>query len=69
PKGDHGVKTGFFCWFNRMIEKSTHHYTASVGNILRSTGRDLSIYLRIGVGMGLRFLRLPSSFLPDEDQG
>ncbi|RTF92227.1 multidrug efflux RND transporter permease AcrD [Serratia marcescens] len=69
PKGDHGVKTGFFGWFNRMFEKSTHHYTDSVGNILRSTGRYLIIYLLIVVGMGLLFLRLPSSFLPDEDQG
>ena len=40
-----------------------------MGNILRSTGRYLIIYLLIVVGMGLLFLRLPSSFLPDEDQG
>ena len=39
-KGDHGEgKKGFFGWFNRMFDKSTHHYTDSVGNILRSTGR------------------------------
>ncbi|AVJ16559.1 multidrug efflux RND transporter permease subunit SdeY [Serratia rhizosphaerae] len=69
PKGDHGVKTGFFGWFNRMFEKSTHHYTDSVANILRSTGRYLLIYLLIVVGMAFLFLRLPSSFLPDEDQG
>jgi multidrug efflux pump len=69
PKGDHGVNTGFFGWFNRMFEKSTHHYTDSVANILRSTGRYLVIYLLIVVGMALLFLRLPSSFLPDEDQG
>ncbi|MFI8415273.1 multidrug efflux RND transporter permease subunit SdeY [Serratia sp. NPDC078593] len=69
PKGDHGIKTGFFGWFNRMFEKSTHHYTDSVANILRSTGRYLLIYLLIVVGMALLFLRLPSSFLPEEDQG
>ena len=69
PKGDHGIKTGFFGWFNRMFEKSTNHYTDSVANILRSTGRYLVIYLLIVVGMGLLFLRLPSSFLPEEDQG
>ncbi|WP_156292448.1 multidrug efflux RND transporter permease subunit AcrB [Serratia oryzae] len=68
-KGDHGVTTGFFGWFNRLFEKSTHHYTDSVANILRSTGRYLVIYLLIVVGMGLLFLRLPSSFLPEEDQG
>lgn len=38
-KGDHGKVKGFFGWFNRMFEKSTHHYTDSVGGILRSTGR------------------------------
>ncbi|NIH11399.1 MAG: efflux RND transporter permease subunit [Serratia symbiotica] len=69
PKGDHGVKTGFFGWFNNMFEKSTNHYSDSVGRILRNTGRYLAIYLLIVVGMGLLFLRLPSSFLPDEDQG
>ncbi|GAA3614528.1 efflux RND transporter permease AcrB [Gibbsiella greigii] len=68
-KGDHGVKTGFFGWFNRLFEKSTHHYTDSVGSILRSTGRYLLLYLLIVVGMAVLFLRLPSSFLPDEDQG
>ncbi|MBJ9294984.1 MULTISPECIES: efflux RND transporter permease AcrB [Citrobacter freundii complex] len=69
-KGDHGEgKTGFFGWFNRMFDKSTHHYTDSVGGILRSTGRYLALYLIIVVGMAYLFVRLPSSFLPDEDQG
>ncbi|WP_370553027.1 efflux RND transporter permease subunit [Edwardsiella tarda] len=68
-KGSHGVQTGFFGWFNRLFEKSTHHYTDSVGRILRGTGRYLVIYLLIVVGMGLLFIRLPTSFLPEEDQG
>jgi multidrug efflux pump len=69
-KGDHGEgKKGFFGWFNRMFDKSTHHYTDSVGNILRSTGRYLLLYVLIVVGMAWLFLRLPSSFLPEEDQG
>ncbi|MBV4413925.1 multidrug efflux RND transporter permease subunit AcrB [Enterobacteriaceae bacterium YMB-R22] len=69
-KGDHGEgKKGFFGWFNRVFDKSTHHYTDSIGNILRSTGRYLLLYLLIVVGMALLFLRLPSSFLPSEDQG
>ncbi|HAZ76131.1 MAG TPA: hydrophobe/amphiphile efflux-1 family RND transporter [Enterobacteriaceae bacterium] len=69
-KGDHGEgKKGFFGWFNRMFDKSTHHYTDSVGNILRSTGRYLLLYIIIVAGMAFLFVRLPSSFLPDEDQG
>jgi multidrug efflux pump len=68
-KGEHGATKGFFGWFNNMFTKSTHHYTNSVANILQSTGRYLVLYLVIVVGMAWLFLRLPSSFLPDEDQG
>ncbi|MFP2238301.1 multidrug efflux RND transporter permease subunit AcrB [Pseudescherichia vulneris] len=68
-KGGHGEHKGFFGWFNRMFDKSTHHYTDSVGNILRSTGRYLLLYIIIVVGMAYLFVRLPSSFLPEEDQG
>jgi multidrug efflux pump len=50
-KGGHGEHKGFFGWFNRMFDKSTHHYTDSVGNILRSTGRYLLLYIIIVVGM------------------
>jgi len=68
-KGDHGKTTGFFGWFNRLFDKSTNHYVDSVGHIIRSTGRYLVIYLVIVVGMAYLFMRLPSSFLPEEDQG
>lgn len=68
-KGEHGKTTGFFGWFNKKFEQSTHHYTDSIGNILRSTGRYLLIYLLIVIGMALLFIRLPTSFLPEEDQG
>ena len=68
-KGEHHEKKGFFGWFNNMFDKSAHHYTDSVGNILRSTGRYLLLYLLIVVGMAFLFVRLPSSFLPEEDQG
>ncbi|MCD1126918.1 efflux RND transporter permease subunit [Jinshanibacter sp. LJY008] len=68
-KGSHGATTGFFGWFNNLFEKNTHHYTNSVSNILGSTGRYILIYLVLVVGMALLFIRLPSSFLPEEDQG
>ncbi|PQK81248.1 multidrug efflux RND transporter permease subunit AcrB [Pantoea ananatis] len=68
-KGDHGKTTGFFGWFNRLFDKSTHHYVDSVGHIVRGTGRYLLLYLLIVLGMAFLFLRLPSSFLPEEDQG
>ncbi|WP_434525659.1 efflux RND transporter permease subunit [Photorhabdus asymbiotica] len=68
-KGSHGKQTGIFGWFNRLFDKSTHHYTDSVGRILRNTGRYLVIYVLLVAGMAVMFTRLPSSFLPEEDQG
>ncbi|AYA40977.1 multidrug efflux RND transporter permease subunit [Xenorhabdus nematophila] len=68
-KGSHGSQTGFFGWFNRLFEKSTLHYTDSIGRMLRGTGRYLLIYVALIAGMALMFTRLPSSFLPEEDQG
>ncbi|KAJ9433958.1 MULTISPECIES: multidrug efflux RND transporter permease subunit AcrB [Enterobacterales] len=68
-KGTHGKTTGFFGWFNRVFDKSTNHYVDSVGHIVRSTGRYLLIYLVIVVGMAYLFIKLPTSFLPEEDQG
>ncbi|TNV21752.1 efflux RND transporter permease subunit [Buttiauxella sp. B2] len=62
-------KTGFFGWFNNKFNQSAHHYTDSVSNILRNTGRYLLLYLIIVAGMAVLFLRLPTSFLPEEDQG
>ncbi|MCS2161226.1 efflux RND transporter permease subunit [Scandinavium sp. H11S7] len=66
---NHEAKAGFFGWFNNLFDKSVDHYTSSVGGILRGTGRYLLIYVIIIAGMALLFLRLPTSFLPDEDQG
>lgn len=65
----HGNKGGFFGWFNRLFDGSVNHYTDSVSGIVRKTGRYLVIYLLIVVGMSVLFVRLPTSFLPDEDQG
>ncbi|EMI5490249.1 efflux RND transporter permease subunit [Providencia stuartii] len=68
-KGSHGSQKGFFGWFNRTFEKQAHHYTDSVSRMLNGTGRYLIIYLILVAGMALMFIRLPSSFLPEEDQG
>ncbi|HEM8141117.1 TPA: efflux RND transporter permease subunit [Providencia rettgeri] len=68
-KGSHGSQKGFFGWFNRMFEKQAHHYTDSVSRMLNGTGRYLVIYLILVAGMAFMFVRLPSSFLPAEDQG
>ncbi len=65
----HAQKAKFFVWFNARFDLSVNHYTQSVGGILRKTGRYLLLYLLIVVGMTVLFVRLPTSFLPEEDQG
>lgn len=65
----HEKKSGFFGRFNARFDHSVNHYTNSVSGIVRNTGRYLIIYLLIVVGMAVLFLRLPTSFLPEEDQG
>lgn len=65
----HSNKGGFFGWFNRIFDGSVEHYTHSVSGIVRKTGRYLIIYLLIVIGLAALFLRLPTSFLPNEDQG
>ncbi len=66
---DHYEKKGFFGWFNRNFNNATNKYQASVGSMLGKTGRYMVIYVAIVVALGVLFMRLPSSFLPDEDQG
>ncbi|MBC7004905.1 efflux RND transporter permease subunit [Photobacterium sp. BZF1] len=61
--------TGFAGWFNRNFNKATEKYTSAVTIITHRSIRFLLVYLGIGAIMALLFLRLPSGFLPDEDQG
>ena len=68
-KGEHYGKSGFFAWFNRAFERSTATYRNGVRGMLDRSGRFMAIYAALLVVMGLLFLRLPSSFLPAEDQG
>ncbi len=69
PGGHHEVKRGFFGWFNRTFERSTTLYAGSVRYSIRRWGRSLVVYAGITALMAWVFLRLPTSFLPDEDQG
>ncbi|MGO4406433.1 multidrug efflux RND transporter permease subunit [Bosea sp. RAF48] len=68
-KGGHHEKKGFFGWFNRGFDRATNRYAGAVGAITRKPGRYMVIYLALLAGLGWGFLRLPSAFLPNEDQG
>jgi multidrug efflux pump len=62
-------KTGFLGWFNRFFARTTQRYRSGVNGILKRTGRSLAVYAGILVAMGWLLLHLPTSFLPEEDQG
>ena len=69
PKGHHHAKRGFFGWFNRSFDKTSHGYSGIVKRMVHRTGRYMIVYLAVLAGLGWLFMKLPSSFLPDEDQG
>ncbi|KAI5915157.1 efflux RND transporter permease subunit [Thauera sp. 2A1] len=67
--GEGGLFGGFFHWFNLKFARGTQRYESGVGGILQRSKRYLAIYLAIVVVLGLLFVRMPTSFLPEEDQG
>lgn len=69
PHGQKVQRGRFFSWFNRTFDRGTHQYQSFVGKMIARSGRYLLIYLAMVVVMGLLFVRMPTSFLPDEDQG
>ncbi|CAH1580918.1 efflux RND transporter permease subunit [Vibrio rotiferianus] len=62
-------KKGFFGWFNRKFDAATAGYEAGVAKMLKRTGRMLLVFVAMSAGAGWLFMNLPTSFLPDEDQG
>ncbi|MDP3668566.1 MAG: efflux RND transporter permease subunit [Telluria sp.] len=67
--GHHHAKTGFFGWFNRSFARTAKTYESLVARILRRTGRAMIVFVTIIAVVALIFMRMPSSFLPNEDQG
>ncbi|KQX86650.1 efflux RND transporter permease subunit [Variovorax sp. Root473] len=67
-KGVLGAVDRFFAAFNRTFDKGADRYQGVVGGIMRRGKRSLVVYVLIAAVMALLFMRLPTSFLPDEDQ-
>ena len=67
--GAHLKKKGFFGWFNRGFKSTAKGYEGWVAKLLKRAGRFMTVYVAIGVAVGFLFVRLPTSFLPNEDQG
>jgi multidrug efflux pump len=76
PEKEHGPAHGgfhllrrFFLWFNRMFFGFRDKYQALVGRMLAGKLRYLLVYVLIVVALGFLFQRMPTAYLPDEDQG
>ncbi len=62
-------ETGFFGWFNRNFNKARDYYQQSASYMARRAIRFFMLYLVLVGGLVYGFMKLPTSFLPDEDQG
>ena len=74
PKGHaHDRKTGFFGpffnWFNRNFGRATRTYERSMLRVMRRTWIMTAVYAAVIACVALLFMRLPTAFLPTEDQG
>jgi multidrug efflux pump len=67
--GHHHEKRGFFGWFNRGFSRTAKGYESFVARILRRAARYMAIYVAIIGAVVLVYRQLPTSFLPQEDQG
>ncbi|BBP85581.1 MULTISPECIES: efflux RND transporter permease subunit [Pseudomonas] len=68
-KGHHAPKRGFFGWFNRTFDRSVNGYERGVRAILKRKAPYILMYLVIVAAMAWLFTRIPTAFLPEEDQG
>jgi len=59
----------FFLWFDRFFFRVRDRYVKLVGHALSRKLRYVIVFLLIVVGLGFLFMRMPTSYLPDEDQG
>ncbi|MCF8496189.1 MAG: efflux RND transporter permease subunit, partial [Alphaproteobacteria bacterium] len=70
PKEGHRKKeTGFLGWFNRNFNKGRDFYQRSSSYIARRAFRFFVVYLVLIGGLVYGFTRIPTAFLPNEDQG
>jgi multidrug efflux pump len=68
-KGEHHHTRGFFAWFNRNFDRTAKGYETWVSRFLGHGRRGMAAFVVVIIGVGLLFMQLPTSFLPEEDQG
>ncbi|MFL9706879.1 efflux RND transporter permease subunit [Aeromonas veronii] len=67
--GEFGAKRGFFGWFNRAFDAATNRYQSGVRKVIKQGVRYSLIYGAMLAVLAVLFMRMPTSFLPEEDQG
>jgi multidrug efflux pump len=68
-KGERHEARGLFRWFNQGYDRGSRTYLGAVRHMLARAGRFMAVFAAMVVVMGVLYARLPSAFLPDEDQG
>ncbi len=68
-KGHGLAKTGFFGWFNRIYDRGSGRYQRIVAWMLQRRVRAMMAYGVLVLLLGIGFVKLPTGFLPQEDQG
>jgi len=62
-------KNVVFRWFNQGFDRLTHGYHGQVGRAVRHAPRWMILFVLLAALAGFMYTRLPTSFVPDEDQG
>ena len=68
-KGEHYGDKGFFGWFNRGFDRTAKKYRQGVRGMIARSRRSMAVFAVLLGLMAILFFNLPTSFLPDEDQG
>ncbi|TCK84340.1 efflux RND transporter permease subunit [Paraburkholderia sp. BL9I2N2] len=67
--GHQVTKNGFYRWFDRSFEKLTGSYLGHVGRAVRHAPRWMMVFALVVALSGFLYTKLPTGFVPDEDQG
>lgn len=62
-------KRGFFKWFNHRFDRMNQRYETQVGTLAKRSGQMMLVFIALVAALVVTFRQLPSSFLPEEDQG
>src|SRR5690606_10750405 len=69
PQGHQHGQRGFFGWFNRFYDRANEGYLKRLTGVLTHNKRALAVYAALLVMLGMLFVRIPTSFMPEEDAG